>query len=97
MITRRKTKIKETKFKRTFEIEVNGFIINSGDIVKINGEHGGKFRFNSLVTNSETGVQWIDCFEMHKVTAGAQRSFRLDRVKRIPAKRGRRRKNVSTT
>jgi len=97
LIKRRKAKVVETKFHRQYDVEVNGFVISLGDIIKIQGEHGMKFKFHSLVTNTETGVQWIDCFEMHKVTAGCFRSFRTDRIKRIPVKRGRRLKSVSTT
>lgn len=97
MIKRRKSKVAETKFRREYSIEVNGFVINASDIIKISGEHGRKFKFHSLVTNIETGVQWIDCIEVHKGTPGAFYSYRVDRLKRIPAKRGRRKKNVSTT
>ena len=97
MIKRRKVKLAQTKFDREYSVDVNGFTIESGEIIKIQGEHGIKFKFHSLVTNTETGVKWIDCFEMHKTTAGSYRSFRLDRIKRIPTRRGRRKKNVSTT
>jgi hypothetical protein len=94
MIKRVKSKITPTKFQRVYEVEIGNFTITKGEIIKIQDEHGMKFKFDSLVTNTETGVQWIDCFEMHKVTAGCFRSFRLDRIKRIPARRGRRKKNV---
>ena len=97
MIKRVKSKITPTKFSRVYEVEVGNFTIVKGEIIKIQDEHGMRFKFDSLVTNTETGVQWIDCFEMHKVTAGCFRSFRTDRIKRIPVKRGRRLKSVSTT
>lgn len=95
MIKRGKTKVAPTKFSRVYSIEVGNFTIAAGEIIKISGEHGGKFKFHSLVTNTETGVQWIDCFETHKRTSGAWRSFRVDRLKRIPTRRGRRKKNVN--
>lgn len=85
--------VRETKFDKIGEILVNGRLIVTGDIIKIHGEHGAKFRFNSLVTNKETGSVWIDCFEMDKAVASAWRSFRPDRIKLIPIKRGR--KNVN--
>lgn len=93
MIRRKKTKLPETKFHRVSEMMINNRLLSAGDLIKIQGEHGGKFKFHSLVTNKETGVQWIDCFEMHKVTASAWRSFRSDRIKLIPIKRGRRNVN----
>lgn len=94
MITRRKVKPKETKFRRVYDIEIGNFIVSSGDLIRVSGEHGGRFKFHSLVTNIETGVQWVDCFEVHKRSSGAWRSFRTERIKRIPVRRGKRVKNV---
>jgi len=82
--------VSETIFTRVPEIVVGARTIVCGDVIKINGEHGGKFKFHSLVTNTETGSQWIDCFELHKNIASGWRSFRSDRIKLIPIKRGRR-------
>ena len=95
MIKRQKTKISPTKFSRVYDLEIGNFTISNGDLIKIQGEHGMRFKFHSLTTNTETGVTWVDCFEVHKrAGAGCFRSFRVDRVKRIPTKRGRRKKNV---
>lgn len=85
----------QTKFSREYELKIGNFIIAAGDIIKIEGEHGGKFKFHSLVTNTENGLVWVDCFELHKASMGAWRSFAPERVKRIPTKRGRRKKNVN--
>lgn len=90
----RSIKPQETKFTRVYELQVGNFIIARGDIIKIEGEHGGKFKFDSLVTNTENGMVWVDCFDMHKKSVGAFRSFLPERVKRIPTKRGKRKKNV---
>jgi phage terminase large subunit-like protein len=86
------TKPQTTKFAREYELQVGKFIVAKGDIIKIDGEHGGKFRFESLTTNTENGKVWVDCFEIHKKSVGAFRSFTPDRVKRVPTKRGK--KNV---
>jgi hypothetical protein len=94
MIKRGKTRAVKTKFSRVYDLEFGNFTINSGDLIKIQGEHGMKFKFYSITTNDETGASWVDCFEVHKMTAGCFRSFAIDRVKRIPTKRGRRKKNV---
>ena len=65
----------------------DGKIILKGDIFKVSGEYGLKFRFDSLVTNLESGAEWVDCYEMFRGHAGAFRSFKRDRIKRIPKRR----------
>jgi hypothetical protein len=94
MISRKRTEISKSIFSRVPELTIGNRTIVAGDIIKIEGEHGGRFKFHSLVTNTETGVQWVDCFEVHKSVVSAWRSFRSDRIKLIPIKRGRR-KNVN--
>jgi hypothetical protein len=94
MITRKKTKAVQTKFSRVYELEIGNFTIVKGDIIKIQDEHGRKFKFDSVVTNTETGATWVDCFEMQKATSGQYCSFAIERVKRIPARRGKRKKRV---
>jgi hypothetical protein len=93
MINRKRVPPKETKFDRSYELDVNGRILVSGDIIKIHGEYGQRFKFSSFVTNRETGASWVDCFHMDKSTASAWRSFKTDRIKLIPIKRSR--KNVN--
>jgi hypothetical protein len=88
MISRKASVIKETKFERSYEMQVGNRTILSGEIIKINGEHGAKFKFISLVTNKETGVTWIDCFELDKNIVSTWRSFKPDRIKLMPIKRG---------
>lgn len=86
-----------SKFFRFPEITVDNFVIEKGEMIKIQGEHGMRFKFDCLVTNKETGAQWIDCFEVYKMRTGVLRSFKLDRVKRIPKRRGRRRAKRGTS
>jgi hypothetical protein len=90
--------VQSTKFSRQSVIEIDGFEIEKGDLIKIRGEYGGRFKFDSLVTNTETGVQWIDCFEVFRGQVGCWRSFRVDKIKRIPKRRSsvRRRKSNPT-
>ena len=88
------TKPQQTKFRREYQMQVGNFNIVQGDIIKIDGMHGDKFKFDSVVTNIENGLVWIDCFEMQKSVSGVFRSYSLERVKRVPTKRGRRKKNV---
>lgn len=84
-----KAEVKASYFIKEDSVEVNGFIISRGDIIKIQGERGSKFRFHSFVTNSISGAQWIDCFELMNGTSSVFRSFALDKVKRIPIRRKR--------
>ncbi len=81
------------KFVREDTVLVNGFEIAKGDIIKISGEYGTKFKFHSLVTNTETGAVWVDCFEVFRNSASAWRSFKPEMIKRIP-QRGKRAKRV---
>jgi hypothetical protein len=78
---------KSTIFQRQMEIQVEGHTIANGDIIKVKGEYGLKFKFTAFVTNSQTGATWIDCFEVYRGQVGAFRSFTSDRIKRIPKKR----------
>ena len=87
-------KPQQTKFSREYQLQVGNFTIVQGDIIKIEGEHGSKFKFDAVVTNTENGKVWVDCFDMHKKSLGGFRSFLPERVKRIPTKRGKRKKNV---
>lgn len=79
--------IPENKFEKISEVTVDGFIVSKGDLIKVRGEYGLRFKFDSLTTNTENGSQWIDCFEVHRGQSGAFRSFTSDRIKRIPKKR----------
>jgi hypothetical protein len=91
---RKKVVIAPTKFYREPEaILPTGRKIERGDMLKVSGEHGLRFKFNSLVTNKETGAQWIDCFEVYKARSGALRSFTADRIKPMPKTRRKRRAN----
>lgn len=75
-------------------MNVGGFEINQGDIIKVSGQYGVKFKFDSVVTNTETGSKWVDCFEIYRGASQCYRSFALDQVKRIPQKGKRARKNA---
>jgi hypothetical protein len=81
------------KFVREDRMLLDGFEIARGDIIKVIGQYGMKFKFDSFVTNSETGSVWVDCFEVFRNTPGASRSFKPEMIKRIP-QRGKRAKRV---
>jgi hypothetical protein len=83
-----------TKFLRETEISIDGFTISQGDLFKVKGEYGNKFKFIGFITNLETGSQWVDCFEIVRGQVGVLRSFKSDRIKRIPQK-GKRAKRVN--
>jgi hypothetical protein len=81
------------KFLREPSVMIDGFEISQGDVFKVRGEYGGRFKFHSFVTNSISGAQWVDCFELMSGTPSVFRSFKLERIKTVP-KRGKRRKRV---
>jgi len=94
MPRRKHVKAAPTKFHREPQATLpTGRVIERGDILKVVGEHGLRFKFDSLVTNTETGAQWIDCFEIYKLRTGVLRAFTLDRIKPMPKTRRRRRAN----
>lgn len=72
-----------------------GRTISRGDIIKIKGIWGSKFKFHQFVTNPKTGVSWIDCVELDRGVACGMRSFYPDRIKYIPKKRVKRVKRSS--
>jgi hypothetical protein len=75
-------------------MESNGFEILAGEIIKIHGEYGARFKFVGITTNERTGATWVDCFEIIGTVPSVFRSFKEERVKRIP-KKNRRAKRVS--
>jgi hypothetical protein len=91
------TEAKPTKFFRFPEIEIDGHIIERGEIFKVKDEWGMRFKFDNLVTNTETGAQWVDCYEVYKARTGVLRSFKIERIKRIPKRRKRRAKRGTAT
>lgn len=88
MPRRKKVAPPPSNFDRTYEIDIDGWTIERGEMIKVSGEYGVKFKFDSFVTNKLTGDQWVDCFEIFRGQVGVQRSFKIDRIKRIPRKRG---------
>ena len=72
----------------------DGRVIEKDEIIKIKGEHGGRFKFHEHVTRKDSGIEWIDCFELHRGVLCGWRSFYPDRIKPLPKTRRRRRKKV---
>ena len=97
MSTKRTKKYSPTStFTREYRLETNdGFIIESGDIIKVVGQYGLRFRFESVVTNPATGAKWVDCYELERGLVARSRSFPIEDIKRVPKKRPRKaKKNV---
>jgi len=70
-------------------INQEGKEVVRGDMIKIQGEHGIKFRFFDHVVNTISGAEWIDCFEVYNGQTGIWRSFYKERIRLIPKKRKR--------
>ena len=94
MARRKKAVAKESPYTTVPYMEADGFAINAGDLIKIKGEYGTRFKFRGVTTNPATGATWVDCFEMFRGKPQQFRAFKEDRVKRIP-QRGKRAKRVS--
>jgi hypothetical protein len=67
----------------------DGRVIEKDEIIKIDREWGGKFKFIEHVVRNDTGVDWIDCFEVHGGVLCGWRSFRTDRIKPMPKRKNR--------
>jgi hypothetical protein len=77
------------KFQTEESVIVEGFEVIRGDIIKVKGQHGLKFKFHGYTTNVETGSTWVDCFELQKGMSTTFRAFKLEDIKRVPKKRKR--------
>ena len=93
MARRKQAAVAPSHFVTEPYMEVNGFPINEGDIIKVKGEYGVKFKFRGITTNTLTGSSWVDCFEIFRGRPQQFRAFKEDRIKRIP-QRGKRAKRV---
>lgn len=74
-------------FRQPYYTLDTGRTIEHGEIIKIAGEHGCKFKFLEYVKNNENNAEWIDCFQLHQGISSGWRSFRPDRIKPLPKKR----------
>lgn len=91
---RKKVTIQPTNFETVPYMEIDGFPVHEGDIIKVKGEYGTKFKFRGITTNIKTGATWVDCFEIYRGRAQQFRAFKEDRIKRVPQK-GKRAKRVN--
>jgi hypothetical protein len=91
---RKKVNIQPSGLETVPYMEIDGFAINAGDIIKVKGEYGTKFKFVGITTNTLTGSQWVDCFEIFRGKAQQFRAFKEDRIKRVPQK-GKRARRVN--
>jgi hypothetical protein len=76
--------------KKDHAVLPDGKIIESGEIFKVKGEHGLTFQFEHFVTNIENDAQWVDCIQLYRGRYNCRRAFRVDRIKKLPKKRGKR-------
>ena len=66
----------------------NGKILESGDVIKIIGEYGTIFKFIEHVVKLDSGVEWIDCFQINRGIVCGWRSFRPDKIKILSKRKG---------
>lgn len=89
MPKRKPAEVKESYFVTEPTLDLNGFIINAGDIIKVSGQKGGRFKFIGVTTNNLTGSSWVDCFEVLNGVSSVFRSFKIEQIKRIPQRKRR--------
>ena len=95
MARRKKSLLPDPFIRIPYMTTDEGKMVSRGDIIKIKGTWGLKFKFWDLVENPANGKVWVDCFELQKngtdrvEVAAAWRSFYPDKVKaiHIPKKR----------
>ena len=93
MARKRQAAVQPSNFATRPYMESKGFEIRAGEVVKVYGEYGARFKFVGVTTNELTGSSWVDCFEIIGGVPSVFRSFKEDKIKRIP-KRGKRAKRV---
>jgi hypothetical protein len=71
----------------------NKKIIVEGEIIKIDGIWGKRFKFKEHVVRTDNGKQWIDCYELERGVTCGLRSFYPERIKTIPIRKNRKRKS----
>lgn len=64
-----------------------GRTVEPGDIIKIKGIWGVKFKFKEYVRRTDSDADWIDCYELEKGQTCGQRSFKKERIKAMPKPR----------
>jgi hypothetical protein len=70
-----------------YQIPESGRVVEEGELIKIVGEHGKRFKFKQHVKRTDNDIEWIDCIEIEKGLSAGWRSFRPDRIKPLPKSR----------
>lgn len=76
--------------KSEYKLE-NGRTISEGEVIKIDGVWGVKFKFKEHVIRTDNGKEWIDCYELEKGISCSLRSFYPERIKPMPIRKRRKR------
>ena len=69
----------------------NGRVISEGEVIKIDGVGGVKFKFKEHVVRTDSGKEWIDCYELERGISCSLRSFYPERIKPMPIRKRRKR------
>lgn len=87
---RKKVQVDDPFVREDSFVTEEGKTVNKGDIIKVKGIWGTKFRFQQYVTNPDIKKSWVDCVQLEKGVGCGMRSFYPERVKVVPKKRGKR-------
>jgi hypothetical protein len=71
----------------------SGRTITEGEVIKIDGVWGTKFKFKEHVIRTDNGKEWIDCYELEKGVNCGLRSFYPEKIKPIPIRKRRNKKS----
>jgi hypothetical protein len=78
----------ENLYSRTPEYTLeSGRTVSEGEVIKIDGVWGTKFKFKEHVIRTDNGKEWIDCYELEKGVNCGLRSFYPEKIKIIPKRR----------
>jgi hypothetical protein len=85
----------EHLYDRTSEYTLeSGRTVSEGEIIKISGVWGTKFKFKEYVVRTDNGKEWIDCYELEKGVRCGLRSFYPEKIKPMPIRKRRNRKSL---
>ena len=61
---RKKVEISDPFNREDSFVTTEGKEITKGDLIKVKGIWGVKFKFLNYVTNPKNGISWVDCIEL---------------------------------
>lgn len=90
MIKRNPAKPRETPFEYFPELTIGNRTLHPGDPVRVHYRRG-VWTFSAVVTNTETGAQWVDVYSPGTLHGpGSKHAVKVEHVRPAPRKRRKR-------